>query len=99
MNIEDLSKHRVGVRGSLRNTLKDIPVLHDLTVRVEPKNVDTGPTIVAGPFLKTMQHDPRRHSQRRRCGSAAVLVDRRPTLASRTVLSAILAHQVFEELP
>src|SRR5713226_392231 len=51
------SKHRVGVRRSLRNTLEDIPVLHDLPVRVEPKNVDTGPRTVAGPFLETMQHD------------------------------------------
>src|SRR5712691_9599206 len=51
------SKHRILIGRLWWNALKHIPMLDDLTVGIEPEDVDAGPVCVTWPLLTTMQHD------------------------------------------
>jgi hypothetical protein len=37
------------------NPLEHVPVLDELSLVIEPKNIDAGPIAISGPVLKTMQ--------------------------------------------
>ena len=52
-----VSEHRVRVGGGLGNPLEHVPVLNNLSLVIEPKNIDTGPIAFSGPVLKAMQDD------------------------------------------
>jgi len=49
-------EHRIRVRRFFWDNLEHVPVLNDLSVCIQPKNVYTGPITVFGPFLMAMQH-------------------------------------------
>jgi hypothetical protein len=51
------SEHGVRVRRRCGDGLQDIPVLHDLSSVIQPKDVDPGPVLIAGPMLKAVQDD------------------------------------------
>src|SRR4051812_36400647 len=51
------SEHRVGVLRFFRDTLELVPVLDDLSVLIEPKDVDARPIPIAWPLLPAMQDD------------------------------------------
>ena len=36
--------------------MQHVPVLYDLAVVVQPEDVDSGPGMIAGPFLPAVQH-------------------------------------------
>src|SRR5438270_7145707 len=50
-------EHRVTVRGGLRHGLKNVPMLHDLTLSIQPEDVDPRPFAVARPLLATVEDD------------------------------------------
>ena len=50
-------EHSVVVFFGLRNDLKYIPVLHDLSVVVESKDVDTSVILIAWPLLIAVEHN------------------------------------------
>src|SRR6185436_13885824 len=52
-----LSKHSVRVCGHIRNDLQHVPMLDDLSVVVQPKNIDARPDVVAWPILPAVQNN------------------------------------------
>jgi hypothetical protein len=49
------SEHGIAIGRFLRNPLQHIPVLNDLSVRIEPKNVDASPIVIFRPLLVAVQ--------------------------------------------
>ena len=51
------SEHRVPVRGLRGNRLQHVPVLHDLAMSIETRDVDASPVAIAWPILIAVQDD------------------------------------------
>ncbi len=49
-------EHRIAVRGLGGDTLKHVPMLHDLAVGVEAENIDPRPVSVVRPVLIAVEH-------------------------------------------
>src|SRR5437868_2670049 len=55
MTLPPCLKHSVIVGRLLGDGLKDIPMLNDFPLLIEPKNIDPGPIFITWPLLVTVQ--------------------------------------------